>query len=126
MIYNCVLGAIKKTLKRQSLNQLSDSDFNELMETVSFLQKQELSKEENEEVKELAKKVSEELDRRCYPQTVVVLYGIDHSLIEDILQMSKRDRMAMLKRALRRYERVFGKPLDEKHQQALQNLFLSL
>ena len=126
MVYNLVLNAVKQALQLQSLNQLSDNDFNELMETVSFLQKQELSKEENEEVKELAKKVSEELDRRCYPQMVVVLYGIDHSLIEDICKMSKRDRMAMLKRALRRYEKVFGKPLDDKHQQALQDLFLSL
>jgi hypothetical protein len=126
MVYNLVLNAVKQALQLRSLDKMTDNDFNEVMETVSFLQRQELSKKDAEVLNELLQQVSDELDRRCYPQTVVVLYGIDAKLIEDIRGMSERDRLALLNRVLRRQEKASGQPVPEKQREALKELILAL
>ena len=126
MVYNLVLNAVKQALQLRSLDKMTDNDFSELMEVVSFLQRQELSKKDAAELEELIPQVSAELDRRCYPQTVVVLYGIDAKTIEDIRNMSERDRLALLNRVLRRQEKASGQPVSEKQRQALKDLILAL
>ena len=126
MVYKLVVNAVKQVLQLQSLQKLSDKDFSELINVLSFLQEVQLSKKDAQVINQIAYQAGEELKQRSSACVVIVLCSIDSELERIIREMPMEERLKMLDFVIQLKEQQSGRKFSKQEHDELRDFLVSL
>lgn len=126
MVYNLVINAIRQALQLKSLRQFSDKELSELLHTVEFLQSVELSKKNAKYVREITAQVSDEIDRRCYPDVMIIIFGRVSELKEVIRKMTLKEKSELIDKVIELEEKLTGKSVSDERRDEIREYIESL
>ena len=121
MVYNLVINAIRQALQLKSLRQFSDKELNELLHTVEFLQSVKLSKKNAKYVRAIAAQLSDEIDRRCYPDVMII-----NELKEVIRKMTLKEKSELIDKLIELEEKLTGKSVTDERRDEIREYIESL